>query len=79
MPGAGAAITQLVHHGMIYVPTGYTYSPDMYRLDEARACAGRLQSCTETDKVHDCNCRMRCCSVAGTCVAHPERLGMIVM
>ena len=34
----GAAITQLVHHGMIYVPTGYTYSPDMYRLDHVRRC-----------------------------------------
>lgn len=43
---ADAAITQLVHHGMIYVPTGYTYSPDMYRLDQARArgVSGRLQS-----------------------------------
>ena len=32
-PWLCAAINQLVHHGMIYVPTGYTYGPDMFRLD----------------------------------------------
>lgn len=30
------AITQLVHHGMIYVPIGYTFGDGMHQLDEIR-------------------------------------------
>ncbi|KAJ4756157.1 NAD(P)H dehydrogenase (quinone) [Rhynchospora pubera] len=33
---AWTAITQLVHHGMIYVPIGYTFGDGMHQLDEIR-------------------------------------------
>ena len=30
------AITQLAHHGMIYVPIGYTFGAGMFELDSVR-------------------------------------------
>ncbi|XP_061339405.1 NAD(P)H dehydrogenase (quinone) FQR1-like [Gastrolobium bilobum] len=30
------AITQLVHHGMIFVPMGYTFGPDMFEMEELK-------------------------------------------
>lgn len=30
------AITQLAHHGMVFVPSGYTYGPELYDLTEIR-------------------------------------------
>lgn len=30
------AITQLTHHGLIFVPLGYTFGPKMYDLEEVR-------------------------------------------
>ena len=29
-------MTQLTHHGMIYVPIGYTYGANMFVLDEVK-------------------------------------------
>jgi multimeric flavodoxin WrbA len=33
------AVTQLAHHGMIYVPTGYGSGSAMFGLDAAKVCA----------------------------------------
>ncbi|KAJ4832138.1 hypothetical protein Tsubulata_043664 [Turnera subulata] len=33
---AWTAITQLVHHGMLYVPIGYTFGAGMFRMDSIR-------------------------------------------
>eukprot|EP00271_Cylindrocystis_brebissonii_P018134 TRINITY_DN49_c0_g1_i1.p2 TRINITY_DN49_c0_g1~~TRINITY_DN49_c0_g1_i1.p2 ORF type:complete len:207 (-),score=54.12 TRINITY_DN49_c0_g1_i1:1342-1962(-) len=33
---AFTAITQLVHHGMMFVPIGYTYGANMFVLDEVK-------------------------------------------
>ncbi|KAK3023010.1 hypothetical protein RJ639_045004 [Escallonia herrerae] len=33
---AWTAITQLAHHGMIYVPIGYTFGAGMFRMDSVR-------------------------------------------
>lgn len=33
---AWTAITQLVHHGMIYVPIGYTFGAGMFKMDTLR-------------------------------------------
>ncbi|KAJ7536937.1 hypothetical protein O6H91_12G089200 [Diphasiastrum complanatum] len=33
---AWTAITQLVHHGMLFVPIGYTFGASMFKLDETR-------------------------------------------
>ncbi|XP_009395665.3 probable NAD(P)H dehydrogenase (quinone) FQR1-like 2 [Musa acuminata AAA Group] len=33
---AWTAITQLVHHGMIFVPIGYTFGAGMFKMDEIR-------------------------------------------
>lgn len=33
---AWTAITQLVHHGMLYVPIGYTFGSGMFKLDSIR-------------------------------------------
>eukprot|EP00270_Netrium_digitus_P012731 TRINITY_DN416_c0_g1_i2.p1 TRINITY_DN416_c0_g1~~TRINITY_DN416_c0_g1_i2.p1 ORF type:complete len:206 (+),score=30.10 TRINITY_DN416_c0_g1_i2:192-809(+) len=33
---AFTAVTQLAHHGMIYVPLGYTYGANMFVLDEVK-------------------------------------------
>ncbi|KAI5081630.1 hypothetical protein GOP47_0001373 [Adiantum capillus-veneris] len=30
------SITQLVHHGMLFVPIGYTFGDNMFKLDEVR-------------------------------------------
>jgi len=30
------AITQLAHHGMIFVPMGYTFGPDMFEMSEVK-------------------------------------------
>lgn len=30
------AITQLVHHGMLYVPIGYTFGAGMFEMDSVR-------------------------------------------
>lgn len=30
------SITQLAHHGMVYVPTGFSYGADLFKLDEVR-------------------------------------------
>lgn len=30
------AITQLVHHGMLYVPIGYTFGKGMFNMDECQ-------------------------------------------
>lgn len=30
------AITQLVHHGMLYVPIGYTFGAGMFEMDSIR-------------------------------------------
>jgi NAD(P)H dehydrogenase (quinone) len=30
------AITQLVHHGMLFVPIGYTFGSDMFKMDNIR-------------------------------------------
>lgn len=30
------AITQLVHHGMLYVPIGYTFGAGMFTMDDAQ-------------------------------------------
>lgn len=30
------AITQLTHHGMLFVPIGYTFGADMFKMDELR-------------------------------------------
>lgn len=30
------AITQLAHHGMIYVPIGYTFGAGMFKMDSIR-------------------------------------------
>ncbi|CAL9079626.1 unnamed protein product [Musa textilis] len=33
---AWTAITQLTHHGMLFVPIGYTFGADMFEMDELR-------------------------------------------
>ncbi|RDX99399.1 putative NAD(P)H dehydrogenase (quinone) FQR1-like 2 [Mucuna pruriens] len=33
---AWTAITQLAHHGMLFVPVGYTFGPGMFKLDSIR-------------------------------------------
>ncbi|KAJ7967355.1 putative Minor allergen Alt a [Quillaja saponaria] len=33
---AWTAITQLVHHGMLYVPIGYTFGAEMFKMDSLR-------------------------------------------
>ncbi|CAL0331848.1 unnamed protein product [Lupinus luteus] len=33
---AWTAITQLAHHGMLYVPVGYTFGPGMFKMDSIR-------------------------------------------
>ncbi|CAD5193518.1 unnamed protein product [Musa acuminata subsp. malaccensis] len=33
---AWTAITQLAHHGMLFVPVGYTFGADMFKMDELR-------------------------------------------
>lgn len=33
---AWAAITQLAHHGMLFVPVGYTFGPGMFKMDSIR-------------------------------------------
>ncbi|XP_024163529.1 probable NAD(P)H dehydrogenase (quinone) FQR1-like 2 [Rosa rugosa] len=33
---AWTAITQLAHHGMIYVPIGYTFGAGMFQMDSLR-------------------------------------------
>jgi NAD(P)H dehydrogenase (quinone) len=30
------AISQLTHHGMLYVPIGYTFGSGMFKMDEPR-------------------------------------------
>ena len=30
------AITQLVHHGMIFVPTGYTFGAGMFEMERVK-------------------------------------------
>lgn len=30
------AITQLAHHGMLFVPIGYTFGPGMFKMDSIR-------------------------------------------
>ena len=30
------AITQLVHHGMLFVPIGYTFGASMFKMDDIR-------------------------------------------
>jgi NAD(P)H dehydrogenase (quinone) len=30
------SITQLAHHGMVFVPTGYAYGPELFSLQEVR-------------------------------------------
>ena len=35
-PGSLTAITQLTHHGMIYVPVGYTGGANMFILDAVK-------------------------------------------
>ena len=30
------AITQLTHHGMLFVPIGYTFGAGMFKMDEIR-------------------------------------------
>ncbi|KAG0497558.1 hypothetical protein HPP92_002249 [Vanilla planifolia] len=34
---AWTAITQLAHHGMLYVPVGYTFGANMFKMEEIRA------------------------------------------
>eukprot|EP00252_Welwitschia_mirabilis_P027166 TRINITY_DN9230_c0_g1_i1.p1 TRINITY_DN9230_c0_g1~~TRINITY_DN9230_c0_g1_i1.p1 ORF type:complete len:278 (+),score=71.12 TRINITY_DN9230_c0_g1_i1:224-1057(+) len=34
---AWTAISQLAHHGMLYVPIGYTFGAGMFKMDEIRA------------------------------------------
>ncbi|KAJ7518316.1 hypothetical protein O6H91_21G063600 [Diphasiastrum complanatum] len=34
---AWTAITQLVHHGMLFIPVGYTFGASMFKLDEVKA------------------------------------------
>lgn len=31
-----AVVTQLAHHGVVYVPIGYTFGADMFELDSIR-------------------------------------------
>ncbi|TKY70353.1 NAD(P)H dehydrogenase (quinone) FQR 2 [Spatholobus suberectus] len=33
---AWTAITQLAHHGMLFVPVGYTFGPGMFKMDSVR-------------------------------------------
>ncbi|ESW28900.1 hypothetical protein PHAVU_002G027100 [Phaseolus vulgaris] len=33
---AWTAITQLAHHGMLFVPVGYTFGPGMFKMDSIR-------------------------------------------
>jgi multimeric flavodoxin WrbA len=42
------AVTQLAHHGMIYVPTGYGSGGAMFGLDAAKVCAA--------EHAGNCNC-----------------------
>jgi hypothetical protein len=34
--GRWTAITQLTHHGMLFVPIGYTFGADMFSLEQPR-------------------------------------------
>lgn len=34
--GSWTAVTQLAHHGMIYVPIGYTFGAGMFKMDSIR-------------------------------------------
>ncbi|GAB4847106.1 hypothetical protein Ancab_026116 [Ancistrocladus abbreviatus] len=34
---AWTAITQLTHHGMLFVPIGYTFGADMFTMDKTQA------------------------------------------
>jgi multimeric flavodoxin WrbA len=50
------AVTQLAHHGMIYVPTGYGSGASMFGLDAAKvrsaACAAGLRLWTTLNVKH---------------------------
>ena len=36
MCGRLTAITQLVHHGMVFVPIGYTFGAGMFEMEEVK-------------------------------------------
>jgi len=33
------AVSQLTHHGMVFVPVGYTFGEGMFNMDEVRCCS----------------------------------------
>ena len=66
-----AALTNFVHHGMIYVPTGYSFGPQMSLLNKPEVrqgspdyCGSWVRSCKFYASVC-CQQTLRSCSVAG--------------